>query len=254
LGWSSPASVLPFCGTGLAGLALVWLEAHRRHPLLDLRYFRSAPFTGACVIAAASYASFGSFLFLNSLYLQQARGLSALQAGIATLPMAAMTMVAALLSGRLIGHMGTRLPLAFGGACMLAGSSLMIGVGQATPLVRLLVAYALFGTGFGSVNPPINQTAVSGMPATQAGIAAATASTSRQVGQTLGVALLGAASVAVTSRGLASGVAGWPVPPAFGAGIVVVALITTGRWGMATAAHPECPVTSFTAGQERGLP
>ena len=56
----------------------------------------------------------------------------------------------------------------------------------------LIVSYLLFGLGFGSINPPITNTAVSGMPPSQAGVAAAVASTSRQIGQTLGVAVLGA--------------------------------------------------------------
>ena len=61
---------------------------------------------------------------------------------------------------------------------------------QATsPIAYVLLAYTVFGVGFGLVNPPITNTAVSGMPASQAGVAAAVASTSRQVGLTLGVAL-----------------------------------------------------------------
>src|SRR5213082_2475072 len=56
----------------------------------------------------------------------------------------------------------------------------------------LIAAHSVFGLGFGMVNPPITNTAVSGMPGAQAGVAAAVASTSRQVGQTLGVAVLGA--------------------------------------------------------------
>ena len=62
----------------------------------------------------------------------------------------------------------------------------------ATPLAWLLAAYVVFGLGFGFVNAPITNAAVSGMPRAQAGVAAAIATTSRQVGQTLGVAVVGA--------------------------------------------------------------
>ena len=59
-----------------------------REPLIDLRFFRSIPFSSATVIAVAAFAALGGFLFLNTLYLQDVRGLSPLQAGLDTLPMA----------------------------------------------------------------------------------------------------------------------------------------------------------------------
>ena len=59
-----------------------------REPLIDLRFFRSAPFSGATVIAVCAFASLAGFLFINTLYLQNVRGLSALHAGLYMLPMA----------------------------------------------------------------------------------------------------------------------------------------------------------------------
>jgi EmrB/QacA subfamily drug resistance transporter len=186
LRWSSPWILLLLLGGLAAASVFVQFELGRKAPLLDVRYFRSAPFAGATLIAAASYSSFGGFLFLNSLYLQQTRGLSALTAAVMSLPMALGTMVTAPLSGRLLGRVGPRFSFACGGVGLSVGSLLMLDVGTRTPIAQLLVAYVVFGVGFGSVNPPINQTAVSGMPPAQAGVAAAVASTSRQVGQTLG--------------------------------------------------------------------
>ena len=74
---------------------------------------------------------------------------------------------------------------------------MLTGIDPATPFAWLLAAYVVFGLGFGFVNAPITNAAVSGMPRAQAGVAAAIATTSRQVGQTLGVAVVGAI---VTSR------------------------------------------------------
>jgi sugar phosphate permease len=80
-----------------------------------------------------------------------------------------------------------------GGSLGLITSALLLTrMSVTTPFSLLIVAYVLFGLGFGLVNPPITNTAVSGMPPSQAGVAAAIASTSRQVGSTLGVAVLGA--------------------------------------------------------------
>jgi MFS family permease len=77
------------------------------------------------------------------------------------------------------------------GAAIATAALLLVGLEQDTPLVQLMVAYGIFGIGMGMVNAPITNTAVSGMPRSQAGVAAATASTSRQVGATLGVAIAG---------------------------------------------------------------
>jgi EmrB/QacA subfamily drug resistance transporter len=92
-GWTS-AEILACFAVALGSLVglLLW-EPRRREPLIDLRFFRSTPFSSATVIAVAAFAALGGFLFLNTLYLQEVRGLSPLRAGIDTLPMAAMAMV-----------------------------------------------------------------------------------------------------------------------------------------------------------------
>jgi EmrB/QacA subfamily drug resistance transporter len=191
-GWSSPTIILAFAASAAAFVGLLLYEPRRREPLIDLRFFRSIPFSSAVVIAIAAFASFGGFLFLNTLYLQEVRDLSPVKAGLATLPMAAITVVAAPLAGRIVGRRGSRLPLAIAGAGLLIGCVMLAGIDQSTSWAWLFAAYVVFGIGFGFVNVPVTNTAVSGMPRAQAGVAAAIASTSRQVGVTLGVALVGA--------------------------------------------------------------
>ena len=107
--------------------------------------------------------------------------------------MAAMILVFAPLSGRLVGRRGAR------GRRWLAAPRAARRRADADPLspthpVRATCSAptSLFGIGIGLINPPITNTAVSGMPAAQAGVASAVASTSRQVGMTLGVAVIGA--------------------------------------------------------------
>jgi predicted MFS family arabinose efflux permease len=196
-GWSSPAIVAAFSASAVALLALLRYEPRRAEPLIDLRFFRSIPFASAITISVAAFATFGGFLFLNTLYLQEARGLSPLHAGLATVPLAVMTVVASPLSGRVVGRRGPRLPLLIAGVCLVTACSMLIGIDPTTPFAWLIVAYVIFGLGFGFVNAPITNAAVSGMPRAQAGVASAIATTSRQFGQTLGVAIVGAI---VTSR------------------------------------------------------
>ena len=118
-GWSSPQIIVAFAAAGASLLGFVLYERRRREPLIDLRFFRSIPFASATVTAVAAFAALGGFLFLNTLYLQEVRGLSPLQAGLDTLPMALMTMVASPLSGRIVGHRGARLPLVVSGIALV---------------------------------------------------------------------------------------------------------------------------------------
>ena len=103
---------------------------------------------------------------------------------------------------------------------------LLAGIGPATPVVQLVAIYVVFGFGFGLVNAPITNTAVSGMPREQAGVAAAIATTSRQVGQALGVAVVGA--VAGSHAG-GSAHAGWWTLAICGAVILVLGFFATTR-------------------------
>ncbi|MEV5727533.1 MULTISPECIES: MFS transporter [Streptomyces] len=236
------AAVLPFAlvaGAALTGL-LVY-EPRRADPLIDLRFFRSAPFSGATVIAVAAFAALGGFLFLSTLYLQNVRGLDALHAGLWMLPMAVPTFLCALLSGRLVGSRGPRLPLLIAGVAMTA-SALLFAVFEAeTSNAGLLTGYALFGVGFGFVNAPITNTAVSGMPRAQAGVAAAVASTSRQLGQTLGVAVVGAVLAAGVGTSayrdvfVSAALPGWWVLAGCGVVVLVAGALSSGRWARRTA-------------------
>ena len=210
-GWHSEAIVGLFGVSLLAVAALLVYEPRRAHPLLDLRFFRSLPFSSATVIAVCAFATFAGFLFLNALYLQQARGLSAFRTGLCTLPLAVMTILCAPISGRLVGTYGTRPSLLMAGVGFIVSALLLTRLTLATPIPLLLLTYLIFGFGFGMVNTPITHTAVSGMPRAQAGVAAAIASTSRQVGASLGVAIGGSIVGATRAHGAGFAEATHPV-------------------------------------------
>ncbi|MGW0943440.1 MFS transporter [Streptomyces sp. NPDC002623] len=232
----------PFAAVALAALiGLLRYEPRRAEPLIDLRFFRSVPFSGATVVAISAFAALGGFLFLSTLYLQNVRGLDALHAGLWMLPMAVPTFLCAPLSGRLLGTRGPRLPLLIAGVAMTASGLLFAAFDAQTSDVTLFLGYVLFGVGFGFVNAPITNTAVSGMPRSQAGVAAAVASTSRQLGQTLGVAVIGAVLAAGVSTSsyretfASAAVPGWWILTGCGAVVLVLGAVTTGRWAKATA-------------------
>ncbi|KJF16426.1 multidrug resistance protein Stp [Acidithrix ferrooxidans] len=233
-GWGSVKIVSTFVIAGVSLISLLIYEPRRNEPLIDLRYFRSIPFSGATVVAVAAFGSLGGFLFMNTLYLQNVRGLSPLSAGIDTLPMAVMTIFAAPLSGRIVGSVGPRIPLLIGGLGIGLSSLALTTLTATTPFSWLFGAYLLFGLGFGLVNAPITNAAVSGMPRQQAGVAAAVASTSRQIGQSLGVAIVGAMLSVAMGGKLTGNLArashsSWWLLVAFGVCIFCMGLIMTSR-------------------------
>ncbi|MEU3856278.1 MFS transporter [Streptomyces sp. NPDC028722] len=254
-------TVVPFAVIAVAALlALLRYEPRRDEPLIDLRFFRSAPFSGATVIAISAFAALGGFLFLSTLYLQNVHGLDALHAGLWMLPMAVPTFLCAPLSGRLVGSRGPRLPLLVAGTAMTASAVLFAAFDAQTTDATRLAGYVLFGIGFGFVNAPITNTAVSGMPRAQAGVAAAVASTSRQLGQTLGVAVIGAV--------LASGIGsssyrhtfvsaarpGWWILAGCGLAVLVLGLLTSGRWARRTAERTAGDLEPAEAREPVGVP
>lgn len=230
-------------GLALAAGALVgfvaW-ESRRVEPLVDLRLFRSLPFAAATLLALLSFASFSSFLFLNALYLQESRGLDASSAGMATLPIALALVLSSPLSGRLVGAGHTRLAIVVAGSAITVGALLLTQLARHTPLGVLVAAYAVFGAGLGHIGAPVNTTAVAGMPKSQAALAAAVASTSRQVGASLGVALAGA----LAGRGIETGEAARlaeATHPVFAVvavfGVVIVGLGVASTGARARASH-----------------
>ena len=253
-GLSSPLALGALSAAGAALLALLLYEPRRREPLIDPRFFRSIPFSTAIVISTISWATFGGFLFLNTLFLQEVRGLSPLQAGLATAPLALAIVVASPLSGRIVGLRGPRFPFVAGGVCLAAACAMLVELDASTPLAWMVVAYGLLGTGIGLVNIPITVRAVAGLPPAQAGVAAAIATTSRQVGQMLGVAIVGAIvtshlrDAAVASLANASGPAWWTL--CVGGGIVaMLGFFATGQRAQASAQHVAAELNLDAAGK-----
>ena len=240
VGWSTWTIAARF-GAALASVsALIAWESRRAEPLLDLRLFWSLSFSSATVLAMLSFAAFGAFLFLTSLYLQEARGLPASTAGLVTLPIALALVVCSPLSGRLVAAGRGRLAIVVAGAAISCGALILTGLTNDTPVPLLVAAYALFGAGLGSIGAPVNVTAISGMPPSQAGLAAAVASTSRQVGTSLGVALAGSLAGAGVDGGHVAELAASTRPVfwlivAVGAAIIVLGVVSTGARARASA-------------------
>jgi EmrB/QacA subfamily drug resistance transporter len=237
-GWTSPTVLTLFAVAAAAALCFAFVERHSAEPLLELRFFRSPPFTGASVIAVLSFVVLAGFLFVIILYLQQVRGDSPLRAGLTLLPATIVMAAAAPVAGNLTGHRGPRIPLVASGLLIAAGAAMLLGLSPSTSAWWLAVALGVLGAGLGLVNPPITHTGVSGMPPAQAGVASAVISATRQFGSVLGVAVMGAMLTSGVQARVAAGEdhaaalsaathAPWLLAVVCGGLVAIVGLVTT---------------------------
>ncbi|MBB4921155.1 MFS transporter [Kitasatospora kifunensis] len=220
----------------ISAVALGVVERRREAPLIDFRFFRSIPFSVSMLIAVLTYAAMGGFLFLNTIYLQDVRGYPPLRAGLYTLPMALGTVAGAQLAGLLVRTRGTMVALATAGASVAVAAAITGTVIGTDSSLLLLAGYVLLGLGFGCANTPVNNTAMAGMPRSRAGVAGALASSSRQVGQSLGVAVFGAfAGLGVGVGGnrsaafAAASLPGWCVITGTGLAIIALGIVASGQ-------------------------
>ena len=151
--------------------------------------------------------------------------------GLIFLPVAIGALVFSPLSGRMVGRFGSRPSLLIAGTLITLATLMLSRLTMATPVWQLLIIFAVFGIGFSMVNAPVTTAAVSGMPTDRAGAASAIASTSRQVGVSLGVALCGSvAGAALAATGVDFAVAArplWLICTALGVMIFVMGFYAT---------------------------
>lgn len=227
LGWTSPVIIglLAFAALGVAGIA--WYEPRRAAPLLPSRLLRSVPFTSAIATALFALCGFGAFLFVTTQYLQDVRGLPPMLAGLCLLPVGVAVLVLSPLTGRAVGRYSPLPPLLVAGTALAAGGGASLWLGPATPLPAVLAVYLLFGVFLGTVNPPVTNTAIPGMPRSMAALAGSLTSTGRQMGTTLGIAIsdtIIAPSFAGDAALTNATHSVWWLTLALGAGMVVLAL------------------------------
>ncbi len=230
-GWGDARTIVVAVVAAIALVAFLLFESRRHDPFIDLRFFRSIPFASATVIAVCAFAAWGAFLFMMSLYLQEERGFSAMETGLIYLPVAIGALVFSPLSGRMVGRWGSRPSIVIAGVLITASTVLLTSLSATTPVWQLLMIFAVFGIGFSMVNAPITNAAVSGMPTDRAGAASAVASTSRQVGVSLGVAVCGSiAGAALATAGADFAVAArplWVICALLGVTIVALGVYST---------------------------
>jgi EmrB/QacA subfamily drug resistance transporter len=200
-GWTSSTIIGSF-GIAVVVLgAFAWWELKSSHPMLNLQVFENARFSAASLgIMLIFFAMFGS-TFLLTQYLQSVMGFSALRAGAALLPWAAIMLVVAPLSARLTERIGTKLVVGTG-LSFATLSLLLISTLPSTDISYLrdvLPRLALMAIGMGLVMAPATESIMGSLPRAKAGVGSAMNDTTRQVGGALGVAVVGSVMLSVYS-------------------------------------------------------
>jgi EmrB/QacA subfamily drug resistance transporter len=191
-GWTSGRIVTAFVVAAVGLVAFVLLERHQRTPMLDLSLFRSGTFAGAnAVMLLVALAMFGVFFFV-SLYMQNILGYSAVQAGAAFLPMTLLIVLVAPLAGRTSDRFGSRWLIGAGMTLLAVHLFYLSRLGLEETYWSLLPAMLIGGVGLGLVMTPSAAAAMSGVPIAKAGVGSAVLNSARQVGGSVGIALIGA--------------------------------------------------------------
>jgi EmrB/QacA subfamily drug resistance transporter len=211
-GWTSGRILAAFGVAAVAFVAFILLELHQRLPMLDLSLFRNRGFAGANgVMLLVGLAMFGVFFYV-SLYVQQVLGYSPVQAGAAFLPWTLLIILLAPQAGRLSDRIGPR-PLVGTGMVVLSGSLFLFSrMGVHETFWSLLPAMLLGGIGMSSAMAPTTAAAMASVRPDKAGVGSAVLNSMRQVGGSLGIAIMGA----IVASGVSSSLrAGDPRPVAF---------------------------------------
>jgi len=191
-GWGSPEIISLFIGAAVLLAVFIRLELHQRLPMLDLGLFRIGAFVGANTVAMlVSLGMFGVFFFI-SLYVQNVLGYSPTKAGAIFLPMTILIILIAPVAGKLSDRVGSRWLM--GAGMSILGVSLLLyqRIGLHTGFWSLLPQLVLGGIGMALTMSPMTSAAMASVPVDKAGVGSGVLNSFRQVGGSLGIALMGA--------------------------------------------------------------
>jgi DHA2 family methylenomycin A resistance protein-like MFS transporter len=205
-------------------VAFVAVERSAEHPMLPLGLFRKPAFAAANGVAGAMNLGTLGMLFVLTLYLQTVQGRSALEAGVALLPLFLPLSVIAPLAGRLTARLGPKLPMAAGLLIAALGIGLLARAGADSSYAELMPSLLLWGIGLGILTPAVVAAAVRTVPSARAGLASAVNNTARQAGGAIGIAAFGAIAGSTANTG------------DFVDGMHLSALLAAGLWLVAIAA------------------
>jgi hypothetical protein len=203
-GWSSARTVggLAVAVVVLAGFAL-W-ERRRTHPMLDVSVFANRRFSGGSLAVTAGFLTLFGFIFVITQYFQFIRDYSAFETGVRLLPVAVSIALASIVGPRIVERVGTTAVVAAGLSIFAAGLGWASTVNAGTPYTEIALQMLLLGGGLGLTTAPATEAIMGSLSADKAGVGSAVNDTTRELGGTLGVAIVGSVFASVYSGRLGS--------------------------------------------------
>jgi EmrB/QacA subfamily drug resistance transporter len=246
-GWTSAATLGGFAGAVVILALFAGWQLRRPDPLLDVRLFRNPRFTAASsAIALAFFGLFG-FIFLITQYFQVVRGYDPLRAGVATVPFAVVTGACSPAAIALMKRIGTKAVVTAGLALMSGGFVVAAGTSVDTPYWgRIIAAMTLMAAGLALTAGPATEAIMGALPRAKAGAGSAVNDTTREVGGTLGVAIVGSVMSSAYGSHVVSALARLGAPPA-----VTAAARQSIVAGLQVAGHLPPALRSAAAGAAR---
>jgi EmrB/QacA subfamily drug resistance transporter len=211
-GWTDPAVLGAFAAAAVLLGAFVLWERHTRQPMLDINFFRNPRFSAASgAIMLTFFAMFGT-LFLLTQYLQSVLGYTALETGVRLLPMAAVQVVVAPMSAKIVERIGSKIVVATGLIVAAGGLVLASRLTASASYGQIAVALVVLSAGLALVMPPATESIMGSLPRAKAGVGSAVNDTTREVGGALGVAVLGSIMASTYGPRVSDAIAGAPIP------------------------------------------
>ncbi len=204
LGLAHPLVYGGFILALLSGLAFVFVELRTKQPMLPLHFFRLPNFSAAVIFGIAVNLAYYGIIFVLSLYLQRVKNYTAMQAGLAYLPLTATFIFSNLISGWMSGHFGGRLPMIVGAGIATLGYALLVPLDATSAYLAMLLPFILIPAGMGLAVPAMTSTILASVEKSWSGTASAVLNAARQAGGAVGVAAFGAL-VAGGSNSIVSG-------------------------------------------------
>jgi EmrB/QacA subfamily drug resistance transporter len=211
-GWTSPTSIAAFALAALLLTGFVAWERRIDHPMLDVSVFTNMRFTAGSVAVTFAFFSLFGFVFVVTQYFQFVRDYSALEAGVRTVPFALFMASTAPIAAKLAERVGTKAVVTAGLVSMGIGFFVATTNGVDTPYSIIVLAMFFMGGGLGLIQAPATESIMGALPPAKAGVGSAVNDTARELGGTLGVAIVGSVFSSVYASRLGTNLAGTPVP------------------------------------------
>ena len=190
-GWGSATTVGAFCISALAVLAFILWERRTSDPMIDLALFRRAPFSAGSAGMMLMYVAIFGMMFLMAQYLQLVRNAGPLDAAIRMTPFAFSVLLVGPITPKLVHRFGSRVVIGMGLGLWTLSMFAFMQVTRGTPYALVALIFAGQGAGFSVTQPSMTSAIMSAVPHHRAGVGSAMNDTVRELGASLGVAIVG---------------------------------------------------------------